>query len=274
MNFDNYISHTNLSTSTKKTYSMNYNNHLQQFENANKLITKETIDMIVEYIATLSKSNNTKMLILSILINLMSFNGYDTREIKIIQSAMFETKKKDTIIRKNEKQHVLPTLKVIESFMKKQLKEENYRSYIINYLLLNYNVRNQDLDLEIVFKAKDMNDTDNFLLVRATDVVYVKNKYKTFSNYGKKIFKIRSRPFTRACQRFVEGGETRLLTKNSNLTQEISKYTYNELSESDYLKIVIHSIDFNKDFRKLDIISERRGTSTAVLISEYSIKVK
>jgi len=274
MNFDNYISHTNLSTSTKKTYSMNYNNHLQQFENANKIITKESIDMIVEYIATLSKSNNTKMLILSILINLMSFNGYDTREIKIIQNAMFETKKKDTIIRKNEKQHVLPTLKVIESFMKKQLKEENYRSYIINYLLLNYNVRNQDLDLEIVFKAKDMNDTDNFLLVRATDVVYVKNKYKTFSNYGKKIFKIRSRPFTRACQRFVEGGETRLLTKNSNLTQEISKYTYNELSESDYLKIVIHSIDFNKDFRKLDIISERRGTSTAVLISEYSIKVK
>ena len=131
-----------------------------------------------------------------------------------------------------------------------------------------------DLDLEIVFKKKDVDNENNFLLVRATDVMYVRNKYKTFSNYGKKIFKIRSRPFTRACQRFVENGETRLLTKNSNLTQEISKYTYNGLSESDYLKIVIHSIDFNKDFRKLDIISERRGTSTAVLISEYSIKVK
>ena len=44
------------------------------------------------------------------------------------------------------------------------------------------------------------------------------------------------------------------LTKNSNLTQEISKYTYNGLSESDYLKIVIHSIDFNQDLRKLDKI--------------------
>ena len=274
MNFDNYILHTNLSENTKKTYSMNYINYLQQFENANKIIPKESIDMIVEYIATLEKSNNTKMMILSILINLMNFNGYNTREIKKIQNAMFDTKKKQTIIRKNEKEKVLPSLKVIETYNKSLLKQKIYRSYIINYLLLNYNVRNQDLDCTIVFKKKDMNDTDNFLLVRATDVIYVRNKYKTFSNYGKKVFKIRSRPFTRGCQRFVEGGETRLLSTNSNLTQEISKYTYNSLSESDYLKIVIDSIDFNKDFRKLDIISERRGTSLSVLLSEYSIKVK
>ena len=274
MNFDTYISHTNLSTSTKKTYSMNYNNHLQQFENANKIITKESIDMIVEYIATLEKSNNTKMMLIAILINLMNFNGYDTREIKIIQSAMFDTKKKDTIIRKNEKEHVLPSLKVIETYNKSLLKQENYREYIINFILLNYNVRNQDLDLEIVFKKKDVDNENNFLLVRATDVVYIRNKYKTFSNYGKKIHIIRSRPFTRACQRFVESGDTKILTKNSNLTQEISKYTYNGLSESDYLKIVIDSIDFNKDFRKLDLISKRRGTSVNVLISEYSIKVK
>jgi len=274
MNFDNYISHTNLSTSTKKTYSLNYKNHLEQFENANKLITKESIDMIVEYIATLEKSNNTKMMLIAILINLMSFNGYDTREIKIIQNAMFETKKKDTIIRKNKKEEFLPSLKVIETYIKSLLKQENYREYIINYLLLNYNVRNQDLDLEIVFKKKDVDNENNFLLVRATDVVYIRNKYKTFSNYGKKTHIIRSRPFTRACQRFVESGDTKILTKNSNLTQEISKYTYNGLSESDYLKIVIHSIDFNKDLRKLDKIGERRGTSTAVLISEYSIKVK
>ena len=274
MNFDTYISHTNLSDSTKKTYSLNYKNYLEQFENANKIITKESIDMIVEYIATLEKSNNTKMMLIAILINLMNFNGYDTREIKIIQSAMFDTKKKDTIIRKNEKEHVLPSLKVIETYNKSLLKQENYREYIINFILLNYNVRNQDLDLEIVFKKKDVDNENNFLLVRATDVVYIRNKYKTFSNYGKKIFKIRSRPFTRACQRFVENGETRLLTKNSNLTQEISKYTYNSLSESDYLKIVIDSIDFNKDFRKLDLISKRRGTSVSVLLSEYSIKVK
>ena len=274
MNFDTYISHTNLSTSTKKTYSLNYKNYLEQFENANKIITKESIDMIVEYIATLEKSNNTKMMLIAILINLMNFNGYDTREIKIIQSAMFDTKKKDTIIRKNEKEHVLPSLKVIETYNKSLLKQENYREYIINFILLNYNVRNQDLDLEIVFKKKDVDNENNFLLVRATDVVYIRNKYKTFSNYGKKTHIIRSRPFTRACQRFVESGDTKILTKNSNLTQEISKYTYNGLSESDYLKIVIHSIDFNKDLRKLDKIGERRGTSTAVLISEYSIKVK
>jgi hypothetical protein len=274
MNFDTYISHTNLSENTKKTYSMNYINYLEQFENGNKMITKELIPAVVEYIGTLDKSNNTKMMLIAILINLMNFSGYNTTEIKKIQNNLFETKKKETVTRKNEKEKVLPSKKTIELFMKKQLKEENYRSYIINYLLLNFNVRNMDLDVEIIFKKKDMNDTDNFLLVRATDVIYIRNNYKTFKNYGKKIFKIRSRPFTRACQRYVENGETTLFKTNSNLTYEVSKYTYEGLSESDYLKIVIDSIDFNKDFRKLDMISERRGTSTSVLISEYSIKVK
>ena len=274
MNFDSYISHTNLSENTKKTYSMNYINYLEQFENGNKMIPKELIPAVVEYIGSLDKSNNTKMMLIAILINLMNFNGYSTVDIKKIQNNLFETKKKETVTRKNEKEKVLPSKKAIESFMKKQLKEENYRSYIINYLLLNFNVRNMDLDVEIIFKKKDMNDTDNFLLVRATDVIYIRNNYKTFKNYGKKIFKIRSRPFTRACQRYVENGETTLFKTNSNLTYEVSKYTYEGLSESDYLKIVIDSIDFNKDFRKLDMISERRGTSTSVLISEYSIKVK
>ncbi len=274
MNFDTYISHTNLSENTKKTYSMNYINYLEQFENGNKMITKELIPAVVEYIGSLDKSNNTKMMLIAILINLMNFSGYSTVDIKKIQNNLFETKKKETVTRKNEKEKVLPSKKVIESFNKKQLKEENYRSYIINYLLLNFNVRNMDLDVEIIFKKKDMNDTDNFLLVRATDVIYIRNNYKTFKNYGKKVFKIRSRPFTRACQRYVENGETTLFKTNSNLTYEVSKYTYEGLSESDYLKIVIDSIDFNKDFRKLDMISERRGTSTSVLISEYSIKVK
>lgn len=274
MNFDTYISHTNLSENTKKTYSMNYINYLEQFENGNKMIPKELIPAVVEYIGSLDKSNNTKMMLIAILINLMNFSGYSTVDIKKIQNNLFETKKKETVTRKNEKEKVLPSKKAIESFMKKQLKEENYRSYIINYLLLNFNVRNMDLDVEIIFKKKDMNDTDNFLLVRATDVIYIRNNYKTFKNYGKKIFKIRSRPFTRACQRYVENGETTLFKTNSNLTYEVSKYTYEGLSESDYLKIVIDSIDFNKDFRKLDMISERRGTSTSVLISEYSIKVK
>jgi len=274
MNFETYISNTKISDNTKKTYTMNYDNYLKQFENANKIIPKNMIDMIIEYIGTLDKSNNTKMMLIAILINLMNFSGYSTVDIKKIQTAMFETKKKQTIIRKNTKEQVLPSLKVIQKYMKNQLKNEDYRSYIINYILINYHVRNMDLDCTIVFKAKDVNDTDNFLLVRATDVVYVRNKYKTVNNYGKKTYKIRSRPFTRACQRYVEAGDTRLLATNSNLTYEISKYTYEGLSESDYLKIIIDSIDFNTNFRKLDIISERRGTSTAVLISEYSIKVK
>ncbi len=189
MNFETYITHTKISDNTKKTYTMNYDNYLKQFENANKIIPKELIPAVVEYIGTLDKSNNTKMMLIAILINLMNFSGYSTVDIKKIQTAMFETKKKETIIRKNTKEQVLPSLKVIQKYMKNQLKNEDYRSYIINYILLNYNVRNQDLDCTIVFKAKDVNDTDNFLLVRATDVVYVRNKYKTFKNYGKKYIK-------------------------------------------------------------------------------------
>jgi len=270
MNFKTYIDTTKLSASTKKTYSMTYRNYLSQFENTSKIIPKEKVSIIIEYILNLKKSNNTKMLVLATLMNLMMFNGYDMKEVKEIQRDLFQQKNKDTIVRKSIKQD-LPEKQELLKYLKKI---EEPVAYIINYILIHYNTRNKDLDIQLVLKKKDAVGKKNYLVVRGTDCIYIRRDYKTFDRYGEKIYTIRSRPFTRHAQSLLAKGQDVLLKNTTNLTQEITKYTYKGMSESDYMKVIVSSIDMNKDYRALDEIGRRRGTSTPVIINEYNLKVK
>ena len=61
MNFKTYIETIKLTDSTKKTSSSTYRNYLSTFENTSGIIPKEKITIIIEYIQSLQKSNNTKI---------------------------------------------------------------------------------------------------------------------------------------------------------------------------------------------------------------------
>jgi hypothetical protein len=272
MNFKTYIETIKLTDSTKKTYSSTYRNYLSTFENTSGIIPKEKIPIIIEYIHSLQKSNNTKMLVLATLMNLMLFNGYDMTEVKKIQQSMFQQKTKDTVVRKATKKD-LPTKKELLVYLKSLLQKDLYREYIINYLLINFTVRNQDLNLQMVLKKTDAIGKKNYIVVRASSILYIRRDYKTFDRYGEKMYIIRSPSLTTAAQELISRGEDMLLPNTSNLTQEIKKYTYKGLSESDYMKIIVSDIDLNKNYRKLDEIGRKRGTSVPVIISEYNLKV-
>jgi hypothetical protein len=58
-------------------------------------------------------------------------------------------------------------------------KKDEWKKYIVNYLMMQYGVRNKDLNLEIVKTKKEMTDGNNYLLLKKDKVVYIRDDYKT-----------------------------------------------------------------------------------------------
>lgn len=62
--------------------------------------------------------------------------------------------------------------------------------YIINYLLIHYYIRNEDLNIKFVLRLKDtkIDKEQNYIWLdlRRKKTVYIRNNYKTKKTYGQK----------------------------------------------------------------------------------------
>ena len=139
--------------------------------------------------------------------------------------------------------------------------EQQYKKYIINYLLLYFNVRNQDVDVELITKKSDVKD-GNYLLIRKKQIVYIRNHYKTMYKYGQKTYTITDKKFVSAVNSF---GETKLLHTN-NIAREVRNNTIDKLSESQLTKITM----LEMKAPELQAISDSRGTDVKTLLTSYS----
>ena len=148
-------------------------------------------------------------------------------------------------------------------------KNKEYTAYIITYILLNYNTRNQDLDLKILtsdHKVDIKNDNNNYLIIYKTMVKIYIGTYKTANIYGPKLFIIRDKKFIKAINSIYDTRD-KLLINNSNLTTEITKYTPYNLNEVDILKILLKH---NNNIEYYKRASECRGTDYKTLVEKYS----
>ncbi len=141
--------------------------------------------------------------------------------------------------------------------------EEKYKEFIINYILLNFHVRNMDLDLLVTKEKSHMNEEDNFLYLQKKKVTYIRNRYKTVEEYGTKEYDITDKKFIRAVRNLPMDMN---LLRTKNIGREIQKYTIDNLSESQMNKIIIASTDVGE----LEHISESRGTSMKTLAVSYN----
>mgnify|MGYP003667256605 FL=1 len=258
-----------------------------------KSVKNSTQKEIIEHIETLTTSPNTKNQYLNLAIQMRKFFG---PEFGLLSSK--REKNQDQIMRhknkmKDEKMAQLPAMFEVKDFMNTMYKHELWRSFIINYLLVTFNVRNKDLDLIVVSskrRAKDPNE--NYLVLRKNDIVYIRRNYKTAKSYGEKANIFKSRKMRRALQEYVER-ETRkpyaypfhdpvmLLGKgngvridNDSIHNFVRRHTFQNLGEGDYNKIAVSEIREFDDFKKLQQMSKNRGTSMDNLITEYDLKFK
>ena len=258
-----------------------------------KALKNSTQKEIIEYIDTLTTSPNTKNQYLNLAIQMRKYFG---PEHGLLSSK--REKNQDQIMKhkhklKDEKMAQLPKMYELKDFMNMMNRYENWRAFIINYLLIHFNVRNKDLDLIVVSskrRAKDPNE--NYLVLRKNDIVYIRRNYKTAKSYGEKVNIFKSRKMRRALQEYV-AQQTKepykypfhdpvmLMGKvnggridSDSIHYFVRRHTFQNLGEGDYNKIAVSEIREFDDFKKLQQMSKNRGTSIDNLITEYSLHFK
>jgi hypothetical protein len=171
----------------------------------------------------------------------------------------------------------LPSMKIIQDFTKQLYKNKDYKRFIVNFLIINYGVRNKDINVYITGSPKNANDTSkNYLIVKASQIEWRINEYKTVQTHGSKKIIIKSKPFLEAVKTLplntwlLSGKETPLA--ESSLGSTIRKLLFNLLTESDYFKIIMENINTKPNTTELlEYYSRTRGTKYETLLGFYDL---
>jgi len=162
-----------------------------------------------------------------------------------------------------------------EEFIKKideLYKNKKYLQYILNYLILNYGVRNADL---LIFLDKPKNDNKNYLSIIKNKVYYIRNNYKTVSTYGKQTHEIIDPKFKKAVKELKKEikKDYTIFNKPLDEIKQISNTLkrYLILSEGDAFKMLINHYYQLKDTIKINELSKTRGTAIPSINSYYNL---
>ena len=177
-----------------------------------------------------------------------------------------------------EIQGKLPAYKKLVEYTDNLYDKNKYIDYVINYLLINYFVRNKDLLFEIVQKKKDMTDqSKNYMWLprHGKKCEFVRQSYKTADVYGKKSIIITDPKFILAikriygCQKYNIHSCGDIIPTETQVGYYIKRATMDELGEGSYFKIAVN--EFKNDLQKLKEMSYYRGTSVDTIINSYDV---
>ena len=260
-------------------------NYRNQYKSIRALLNgdfnKSTEEEILDAVSILSKGNPSNEWTYLCL-------PYMMRESKKLSTDVIQARRNELKVLREEhiykqkivKNDTLPDISVIQKFTKDLFNNKDYKKFIVNYLIINYGVRNQDVDVFIVNSKKMATDAiNNYLILKKNEVEWVINNYKTFKNYGVKNIIIKSKPFLQAVKELplntylLTGTDTRL--NYSGLATSIKRLLYENLTEGDYFKIILADVTTKPNsIELLQFYSHKRGTDYNTLIHYYSSNAK
>ena len=273
----------NKSKVTNNVYNSNYKKLREMLDDVD--IASVSQQKVIELAETITNRNSQQSLInIAYLIRKnegMAINELETFRKKnqsIIKDKIYESN--TSLI------DSLPSYNNIVDFTNDLLKNEKYVHYVINYLLINCQVRNADLIFDFVLFKRDTKDTSkNYLWYssKSKTAHYIRNVYKTAkivkpdgttTGYGQKIIKITDPNFIKVMKIFVNYQKKEqkpvVFFPNSDVGYYVRKMTYNNLGETAYFKIVVNH--FRNDANMLKQISYNRGTDINTILESYDIE--
>jgi hypothetical protein len=285
--FEKFMNHaTNgKSESTKKQYKLQYN---KLFKLTGKPIGETSEKKIMEILDEIENKNNSQALLnIAFLVRKMeglAVTQLEKKRKQDKQKLIESVKEKNVNLKEN-----LPSYDDIVEYMNYLYDKDEWTDFIINYLLINLQVRNQDLDFIIVSRKKDANDTTkNYMWLQNTKakVTFIRNVYKTAKiispdgsdhGYGQKVNVIADKKFIIALRRVLGCQKSGLdcgvfIPTKSAIAYHLQKSTYKQIGEAKYLKIIVDH--FRNNIDKLKEISANRGTSLSTIMSSYDINMK
>ena len=259
MDFKQYLEEQKLADYTIKTHINKVASYKQQYGNIGY-----DIDSILKKIDN-EPTISTRKSMAGSLSKYLQYKKKDTKKLAeyiFKQTADFQ---KDKDKRTAETKHELPSLKDLKGELNTLYEKEDYRSFIILFLMLNYQVRNKDLIATVVASKRETNSNDNFIIVGKSQATYVRNDYKTAFKYGTKTNIIKNAKFMNAINQIGY-----VLKSSDNVDRVIKKATagLGGITEGTIAKIVLSQ---NNTMNGLKKVSKNRGTDPVTLIESYNI---
>lgn len=280
--FDDFMqSIENKSAATKKQYKTQYN---KLFKLTGKPIAETSEKKIIEILDNID-NKNAEQALLNIALLVRKLNKLSVTQLENLREKNKQSLNKSIKEKNVHLKETLPSYDDLIEYMNYLYDKDEYTDYIINYLLINFQVRNQDVDFKIITRKKDAADlTRNYMWLQPNKLTYIRNVYKTAkyiapdgtdSGYGQKINVITEPKMITAfkkvfkCQKNNDDCGT-FIPNKSSIAYHLQKSTYKQLGEGKYVKIIINH--FRNDIDKLKEISDNRGTSLTEILRSYDIE--
>jgi hypothetical protein len=263
---------------TKRNYRAVYK-RLRKVLNTD--IINTTNKDILDAITDLSNSNyNSMYTYLNIAMIIKLHFDLNVEELEEQRQALIGLKKNLVKYQNEAILDKLPEYKDYVKFIKNLYDANQFEDFVINFLLLNYGVRNQDINVKLIDK-KDFNNAlmGNYLVVYKNKIVYHRTDYKTFLQYGMKHIEITNKNFIRAVSnlpidKYLLGGRDTPMNI-SNLTSYIKTKTMRGLTQREIFKLIVNHIKTKPNFiQLLEFYSYNRGTNPQTIIDNYSHKTE
>jgi len=256
---------------TAKIYGRAYDKLVINIGDKPVLVSNADEDFLIATIKETSDNAETRATLLTIVFKLRA----DKKNPKL--ETYRELNKKDrakNVIRRQaierEKFQAIQYPNLVE-FLDDLYRKKKYDDWIVNFLLINYGVRNADVNV-ILTKTRPTDDTKNWLwLVNGSRVDYIRNNYKTAKTYGQLTIQIRNKRFVKVIQEVMHNRteDYKLMgdVTDASLSQKVIRITPFRLGEGQIFKIVVgHYVKMGKDLADL---AKWRGTSVPTIIAAY-----
>ena len=266
--------------------------YIQQYNKLKKIVDKEmeqSVDItniseknILEFVSD-ENNLNSQQALLNVAIMIRKMNKQPTSKLEKKRDENKE-KLKGFVKEKNQKlkDDNLPSYQDLLDYLEFLYDSKRWTDFIINYLLIYYHTRNEDVNFELVPFKRDIkaNPDLNYLWYskRAKKATLYRRNYKTAGNYGMKTDTITDTKFLNAikeifeCRKKGEESCSVFIPNKENVGYFVKKSTLDNLGENMYNKIIV--THFRNNLDKLNEISKSRGTDLKTLYTNYDINTK
>ena len=253
-----------ISENTQKTY-LNVGKNIP----FNILTTQSTV---IKKLNDLVENPNSMALYLNVIILIRRHNKEETDKL-----VKFRNQLKDKIINlRKEKLGDLKDNLPTKNDLLEKLNEMAGIRYIINYLFINYGLRNKDINLKLVTKPPD--NTENYLIVSPSKVELIINDYKTDESFGQKKMVVKDKKFIKELKAMNLKNDDYLLSRKdgsklkiSTFNERVKNLSIDKLGETTIFKVIIKQLLIDKNFSEIEKLVESRGTSLATIMKSYNV---
>tara|TARA_R110000782_G_scaffold269746_1_gene368450 strand:- start:61 stop:912 length:852 start_codon:yes stop_codon:yes gene_type:complete len=268
MDIEKIINEKQISESSKKVYL----SLLKRMTKAKfKIPTKanEKLTYVKQHVSSFDNPN-TRLDMLNLIIVIRNELELSIEKLKEYRTELKQQQKAHQVTKMADAGDKLMTYDDFVKALQEAYNKQEWKKYIVNYLIMTYGVRNKDLNLEIVKTKKEMKEGNNYLLLKKDKVVFIRDDYKTKSTYGKKTHEIHDKLFYEAVKKTGLGK----LIAEQQISNGLRKLYINKMGEAKIFKMMIDKYYEDDDSASIKRLAADRGTSLSVVQGFYNVNAE